>query len=37
VHLDSIGRSELMRAELEALGHDEDFEDALTIAGALAE
>ncbi len=36
VHLDSIGRSELMYAELEAFGHDEDFEDALSIAGALA-
>jgi glucose-6-phosphate dehydrogenase assembly protein OpcA len=36
VHLDSIGRSELMHAELETFGHDECFEDALTIAGALA-
>ncbi len=36
VHLDSIGRSELMYAELEAFGHDEDFEDALSVAGALA-
>ncbi len=37
VHLDSIGRSELLRAELEVFGHDECFEDALSIAGALAE
>ncbi|HLW00702.1 MAG TPA: glucose-6-phosphate dehydrogenase assembly protein OpcA [Ktedonobacterales bacterium] len=36
VHLDSIGRSELMLAELEAFGHDEGFEDALSIAGGLA-
>jgi glucose-6-phosphate dehydrogenase assembly protein OpcA len=36
VHLDSIGRSELMRAELEGFGHDETFEDALSVAGALA-
>lgn len=36
VHLDSIGRSELMHAELEAFGHDESFEDALSIAGALS-
>jgi glucose-6-phosphate dehydrogenase assembly protein OpcA len=36
VHLDSIGRSELMRAELEAFGHDDCYEDALSVAGALA-
>ncbi len=36
VHLDSIGRSELVRAELESFGHDDDFEDALSVAGALA-
>jgi glucose-6-phosphate dehydrogenase assembly protein OpcA len=36
VHLDSIGRSELMLAELEAFGHDEGYEDALSIAGGLA-
>jgi glucose-6-phosphate dehydrogenase assembly protein OpcA len=36
VHLDSIGRSELMHAELEVFGHDEGFEDALSVAGALA-
>ncbi len=37
VHLDSIGRSELIHAELDALGHDQPFEDALSVAGALAE
>lgn len=37
VHLDSIGRAELMSAELEAFDHDEDFEDALSVSGALAE
>lgn len=37
VHLDSMGRGELMSGELEAFGHDEDFEDALSIAGSLAE
>jgi len=37
VHLDSIGRSELVRAEFESFGHDDDFEDALSIAGALAD
>ena len=37
VHLDSIGSSELMSEELEVFSHDEDFEDALSIAGALAE
>jgi glucose-6-phosphate dehydrogenase assembly protein OpcA len=36
VHLDSIGRSELMLAELEVFGHDEGFEDALSVAGGLA-
>ena len=36
VHLDSIGSSELMHAELEAFGHDEGFEDALSVAGGLA-
>lgn len=36
VHLDSIGRSELMRAELEAFGHDDCYEDALSVAGGLA-
>jgi hypothetical protein len=37
VHLDSIGRSELLSAELEVFTHDEGFEDALSVAGALAE
>jgi glucose-6-phosphate dehydrogenase assembly protein OpcA len=37
VHLDSIGRSQLLSAELETFTHDEAFEDALSIAGALAE
>jgi glucose-6-phosphate dehydrogenase assembly protein OpcA len=37
VHLDSIGRSELLSAELEVFSHDEGFEDALSVAGALAE
>lgn len=37
VHLDSIGRAELMSAELETFDHDEDFEDALSVSGALAE
>jgi hypothetical protein len=36
VHLDSIGRSELLSAELEVFTHDEGFEDALSVAGALA-
>ncbi len=35
VHLDSMSRRSLLHAELEAFGHDEDFENALTIAGAL--
>ncbi|HEY7346774.1 MAG TPA: glucose-6-phosphate dehydrogenase assembly protein OpcA [Ktedonobacterales bacterium] len=35
VHLDSIGRSELMYAELEVFSHDELFEDALSVAGGL--
>jgi glucose-6-phosphate dehydrogenase assembly protein OpcA len=37
VHLNSIGRSELLSAELEVFAHDESFEDALSVAGALAE
>ena len=36
VHLDSIGRAELMSAELEIFDHDGDFEDALSVSGALA-
>jgi glucose-6-phosphate dehydrogenase assembly protein OpcA len=36
VHLDSIGRAELMSAELETFDHDGDFEDALSVSGALA-
>jgi glucose-6-phosphate dehydrogenase assembly protein OpcA len=36
VHLDSIGGSELMHAELEVFGHDEGFEDALSVAGGLS-
>ena len=36
VHLDSIGRAELMEGELEFFDHDDDFEDALSVAGALA-
>jgi hypothetical protein len=36
VHLDSIGQSELLHAELAVFGHDEAFENALSVAGGLA-
>jgi glucose-6-phosphate dehydrogenase assembly protein OpcA len=36
VHLDSMGHSELLHAELEVFGHDENFENALSVAGGLA-